>query len=388
MRNLSKILICLLLLAPLQNIKAQQMPLSDSAFASVITCGPGNDFYTTFGHSAIRVCDPARGIDSVYNYGTFDFNTKNFYLKFATGRLNYCLSRRQYLEYMYEYFYEKRAVWEQPLLLTHQELNNLYLALEWNYRPENRYYRYDLFRDNCATRTRDMVTSALAHRTLWTEATADTNLSYRELIYPLMDRKLEWWRLGCDLLMGARCDKRCSNFEYMFLPMQLMNQLDTTTFADTHRPFAAKTVQILPETKDELADSLSPTILFWFLFVVVLCFTVIGWSKRWPMTWLDAVLFGVVGLLSLFILAMWFGSAHYCTKLNFNLLWASPLFIYFAIALRRSNRWIVIAQIVMLVAALLILVTGWPQHFNAAVTPIALTLFVRLINNLRFNNNK
>ena len=59
---------------------AQSLPLSDSATAYVITCGPGNDFYTTFGHSAIRITDSTRGIDYVYNYGTFVFDTPHFYL--------------------------------------------------------------------------------------------------------------------------------------------------------------------------------------------------------------------------------------------------------------------------------------------------------------------
>ena len=68
--------------------KAQELPLSPTATASVITCGPGNDFYTTFGHSALRITDTARGLDLIYNYGTFDFDTPHFYWKFAKGQLH------------------------------------------------------------------------------------------------------------------------------------------------------------------------------------------------------------------------------------------------------------------------------------------------------------
>lgn len=363
--------------------QSQDLPLGENAFASVIVCEPGNDFYTTFGHAAIRICDPGQNIDVVYNYGTFDFNTKNFYLKFAMGRLDYCLSRANFGHYLEDYIIERRAVWEQRLDLTNQEVNNLFLALEWNYLPANRYYRYDFFRDNCATRVRDMINNSLIHRTLFTPTTPADALSYRELINSLMDRKLEWWRFGTDLLLGTRCDRPCNSDEYMFLPKELLVQLDTTTVSNTGKPLVAQKNKICSDTRPELSDSVSPTIVFWFIFVATLCVTVIGWAKRWRLQWMDAILFGAAALISLFLIFMWFASAHYCTKLNLNLFWASPLFIYFAIAIRRSNRWIVVTQLVLLVTTLIIMLIGWPQHFNAAVCPIALTLIIRLISQIK-----
>ena len=66
--------------------------LSERASISLLTGSPGAELYSTFGHSAIRVHDPGTGMDIVFNYGTFDFNTPNFYLKFAQGKLNYKLS--------------------------------------------------------------------------------------------------------------------------------------------------------------------------------------------------------------------------------------------------------------------------------------------------------
>ena len=107
-----------------------QMPLSETATASVITCGPGDDFYTTFGHSALRITDSAQGIDVVYNYGTFDFDTPHFYWKFMRGKLDYCLSRTSFGNFMVEYVSEGREVREQRLNFSQQEVNNLYLLLE------------------------------------------------------------------------------------------------------------------------------------------------------------------------------------------------------------------------------------------------------------------
>lgn len=382
------VLIFALLLLPFagQAQEQEQRPLSDSAFASVLTCGAGDEFYTSFGHTAIRVCDTARGLDMVYNYGTFDFDTPHFYWTFARGKLNYCLSRSSFEDFMLEYRYEGRAVWEQRLRLSEQEVNNLYLMLETNYLPEYRYYMYDFFRDNCATRVRDMVRDCLCHDRLSPECRRDTNLSYRNILYQSTEGTLLWWRLAIDMALGVRCDQRCSNYEYMFSPLKMMEQFDTLTRVGSGEPVAEQAVTLLQETRQQPSRSLSPTLVFWVLFVMVLCLTLMEWRKGWSLGWMDRVLFIVVSLLSLLALFLWLCTDHYCTKINLNVLWASPLFIYFAIMLRRSNRWVVVAQLVMLLAAMVMTLAPLPQQLNAALLPISLLLAVRLIAQLKVKN--
>ena len=88
----------LLLFLLLMSLALNAQVLSDSATASVLTCGAGEDFYTSFGHSAIRITDPVKWLDLVYNYGTFDFGTPHFYWKFMRGQL----SRTAYAEFIDE----------------------------------------------------------------------------------------------------------------------------------------------------------------------------------------------------------------------------------------------------------------------------------------------
>lgn len=358
---------------------AQSIPLTDSAYASILTCGEGNEYYLSWGHSAIRICDTVQGIDVVYNYGTFDFDTPHFYWKFACGQLDYCLSRQSFDHFMWEYIYEGRAVWEQRLRLTHQELNNLFIMLEQNHLPEYRYYKYEFFRDNCATRVRDMVANCLVHRTLSPETTDSQALTYRDYLYQPTEENKLWWRLGVDIVLGRRCDHRCSNYEAMFSPIEMMHQFDTLTVSDTHQPVADPAVALLTDTRTPLSNSLSPTLIFYILFAVVLILTVLQLKCGWRMRWLDITLFSATTLVSLMILFLWFFTAHYCTKYNFNILWASPLFLYFAIRLQKSNRWVVWTQIILLLATVAITFIGIPQSFNIAVCPIALTLLVRLL---------
>lgn len=392
----------LLTLVTLPGLKAQMIEaqLGDSSFVSLLTCGPGEEFYTTWGHSAIRVCDSTLNIDLVYNYGTFDFSTKNFYLKFAQGRLDYCISRDRYSDFIGAYNYERRSVWEQHLNLTRQERNNLFILLEHNYLPENRYYKYDFFRDNCATRIRDIINGSLCHRYVFEPSDVENAVTYRDLLYAPTE-KLLWWRLGVDLLLGQRCDKLCNSNEYLFSPMEMMVQTDTTAFKikDANGKLIPQvdslgnTMFILGEKRQLLNSDLppipksfSPTLCFWLLFIIVLALTIFGWAKQKRLVWLDEILFWIVSLLSILFILMWFATNHYCTKLNWNILWANPFFIYYAIRLRKSNK--VVLYFGMLLE-LVTLIGFWflPQSFNAAVFPIALTLFIRLLDKCRNINN-
>lgn len=343
---------------------AQSLPLSETAKASVITCGPGDDFYTTFGHSALRICDTATGVDKVYNYGTFDFDTPHFYWKFMRGQLDYCLGRFSFENFMFEYQTEGRAVWEQQLSFSPQEVSNLYLLLEQKYLPEYRYYRYDFFRDNCATRIRDMVYLACGKKKVVKEEMRES-LSYRDYLHSAMCDKLEWWAMGVDLLLGLPADHRCSADDAMFYPLVMQE-----VFAAAQRGGASlvgPSTLLLAENRDEVSDSFPPFVVFTLLFVVmaVLC----RWRRAFGIA--VRVLFVVAGLIGLFLLFMWFGTNHYCTEWNLNILWASPLLIWMAVYLERTPRWAMWIQLAMFVVALVWVV--W-CHLSVAFIPLILTL--------------
>lgn len=347
------------------------LPLSDSATASVITCGPGNDFYLAFGHSAIRICDSTRGIDFVYNYGTFDFDTPHFYLKFAQGRLDYCLSRTTFSRFMTTYDLERRAVWEQRLKIGPQEVNNLFLMLEWNYLPENRYYRYDFFRDNCATRVRDMVEGSVGHATI-TYDESHAGQSYRRMVHESAGACQQWWTLGVDMLLGLPADHRCDEREAMFHPIKMMQTFAGSRLSqsDRNRDMVEQPTQHLADHREPLSRSFPPLVVFALVFVAVALLT---WKKLWP-RWADRTLFVLAGVVGLFLCFMWFGTDHYCTAWNLNILWASPLLILIAIRMERSPRWALWFQLgCFAVATVWVAVCG----LSAAIIPIILMLALR-----------
>lgn len=333
---------------------ASQQELSVYATASVLTCGPGNDFYTTFGHTAIRITDPELGIDYVYNYGTFDFNTPNFYWKFMRGQLDYKLARTSFERFIEEYRFEGRAVWEQPLCFEYGQLQNLYILLETNLLPEYRYYKYDFFRDNCATRPRDVIYSAWAMDTLLQRQAPMR--SYRRLVADNLRDTLEWWRLGIDLLFGLPADHRCTAPERMFLPMELMAEYAATGVSGIWAgPGLVDEPQLLlADSREPLGRSFPPEAAFGILLAVLSLLTAVSRRSQGVGTALrvvNRVLFVVAGLIGLFLCFMWFGTDHYCTAWNLNILWASPLLILVAIRMERSPRWALWLQLACFVAA-------------------------------------
>lgn len=363
----------LALLALVRPAQAQRrpLPLGDSAYASVITCGPGNDFYLAFGHSAIRICDPARGIDYAYNYGTFDFDTPHFYLKFAQGQLNYCLSRTAFGLFVATYDHERRAVWEQRLNLSPQEVNNLYLMLEWNYLPENRYYQYDFFRDNCATRVRDMVESAFGHRT--PQYAPCDGKSYRRLVHESAGPCQQWWTLGVDLLLGIRTDGRLGVREAMFHPLRMMETFGQSTAgsADGRQSMVQPAGQHLQDHRMPLHRSFPPLVVFSLMLALTAVMTV----KDWWRSWMDRLLFAVAGLAGLFLCFMWFGTDHWCTRWNLNILWLSPLLLLIAIRHRKSPAWgLWLQEGCFALAAVWVAVCG----LSAAILPIIIMLALRV----------
>ncbi|NQX90714.1 MAG: DUF4105 domain-containing protein, partial [Flavobacteriales bacterium] len=192
------------------------LKLSDEAQLSLLTCSPGAELYSTFGHSAIRINDPVKNIDWVYNYGTFEFSD-DFYAKFAQGKLNYRLSKGTFTNFVNEYIYFGRKVEEQVFLLSRNDIQLLFEALEENYKPENRTYRYDFFFDNCSTRILDIVEETLDGEIVFNDPLPADSMTFREMIDSYQGH-MPWGDFGIDLALGTPCDRYMEHPEQTFIP--------------------------------------------------------------------------------------------------------------------------------------------------------------------------
>ena len=195
---------------------------NDSIRLSLLTCAPGEEIYSLFGHTAIRYEDPANGIDAVFNYGLFSFNTPNFILRFSLGETDYQLGATDYARFAAEYAFDGRSVWQQTLNLSKEEKAELIRLLQENYLPENRVYRYNFFYDNCATRPRDKIEESIDGKVIYPAEPQDGSLSFRDIVHQYC-KGHPWARFGIDLCIGSEADRPITQRQMMFAPFYLMD---------------------------------------------------------------------------------------------------------------------------------------------------------------------
>jgi hypothetical protein len=347
---------------------------------SLLTCSPGEELYSTFGHTAIRVTDSARGSDIVYNYGTFDDRDPNFYTKFTKGIMLYALSSYSFQEFLQEYTSEKRGVIEQVLALTCAEKQNLYNALQQNALEQNRYYYYYFHNDNCTTRARDMVAQKTGASVVFKNILPADHPTYRQLIHTYLDKGGQYWsKLGIDICLGSTFDKKVTNEQSMFLPDYLMKGFDSAT-ANNHPLVSQKQVVLPVATVEQTSPWFTPVVFFSALLVIVilLSFSKSMWAQR-TLNVFDCIFFLFVGLFGVLIVTLWAIRVDTVCRNNFNVLWALPTHLPIAFVVYLKRKWIrQYFRIVLILAALLILFRLFiPQQFNIAVVPILGIIIVR-----------
>ena len=363
---------------------AQQIKLSPSAEVSVITCGPGtNELYASFGHSAFRVLDLDHKIDRVYNYGTFDFDTPNFYLKFAQGKLLYQLSAYNFGDFLRGYHRENRWVKGQVLDLQPEQVQEVFDFLENNAKPENRSYHYDFFYDNCSTKLYDVLQEVLGDRILFDSDFDKQNYSHRDLIELYMGHQ-PWGDLGIDLALGADIDKKASSKEYMFLPDYVFAAFTTIKIkeADQLKPIVKRTEEILLSYDDEVvSNGVMPIVVFSILSLFFMMLTYRDFQKKSRNKLLDLIIFSVTGVVGVLLLLLWFATDHSATANNFNVLWAFATNLVFLFLINKNARlsYFYVFTLLLLLDVTVLLWIFKVQVFHYSLIPLLAGLYVRYI---------
>lgn len=362
---------------------AQSINLTEKAEISILTIGPGNYLYDKFGHSAIRVKDKNIGIDMVFNYGTYDFNTPNFYSKFARGKLLYSLSLSDFTDFFQYYKKEDRWITEQLLNLNNNQKKAVFQLLMENAKPENREYLYDFTYDNCATRIRDILSLALEDKIDF--PTTQTNTSFRDLIQENLHSNT-WGSIGIQLALGASMDRHISRLEQQFLPNYVLKANTETHIKNNNKGWfpLVKETNYLNKQKKIKKSSFSITSP-WVIFSILgaLLFISVWRDKRNEnrTKYVDITIFTITGVIGLILVFLWFGTDHQATKFNYNILWAFPLNIFFIKTISSNNYNKRIIQFINLLRILLFLmffhwVTG-VQKFPIPILPLLIGLLIR-----------
>lgn len=346
---------------------------------SLLTCAPGEELYSTFGHTALRVQDGQQGKDYVFNYGTFEFGP-DFYTKFIRGKLLYFLSVQEFTEFMYEYQLQSRSIQEQVLQLSCAEKQKLYTALQVNAQEQNRYYRYDFLFDNCTTRAGDIVTKNTDSPVVFKTILPKDHPTFRNLIHNYLDAGHQYWsKLGIDILLGAKLDRKVTNREAMFLPDYLLKGFDSASVNNHPLVTSPQTILQMPSPlKDK--SFFTPGVVFGLLLVSVVGISFIhsNWVRAFISVF-DFLFFFILGLAGLLLLFMWFGTDHKVCQNNYNLLWALPTNVVMAFFVHSKKQWVK-KYFTIVFWLSLVLAVAWfflPQQMNNALLTVVFLIIYR-----------
>jgi len=372
----------LLLLLGVSVFANAKIMLSDSCRISLLTCEPSREVYARFGHTAIRVCDSINDIDYVYNYGIFDFSTKFFIARFVQGATDYMLQPVEMDYFLDSYIQRQSTVYEQVLDLSKNEKQKLYDALEENYLPENRVYRYNFVYDNCATRPFDKIWYCLNETPIITYSGKQT--TFRTIIDEFVGRN-NWLSFGIDIVIGSEADKPLNPLAPYAFPkytMEIINsitlQKDTVQYplvSDSHLLCVFPRVEI-PENYPT-----SPVNISILLLVAVAALSYFLYKKGKYAAWLDFILFLTCGLIGTVVFYLMFISYHPIVHQNYNLLWLNPLQLFFAFLLLKKSwrswlKYFAAFNAFTTMLAIMVYITGL-QIMSAAFLPLMAMMIIR-----------
>lgn len=350
--------------------------LSDSAQISLMTVVPGEFIYSTFGHSAIRVKDPGTRFDRCYNYGTFDFDQPNFILKFCQGKLLYNLDIESYRSFEYGNLQDRRPMQEQVFRMTQAQKQRIFDLLQENYKVENRYYKYDFFYDNCATRIRDILQETFTYQIQFDSSALPKNATMRQLLQPYIEDK-PWLDFGIDLVLGLPADRIAKTSDYMFLPDYVHNLFaKAKTGEGVALIQSERNIPEVPLKKEPFDPSPldRPFLVMSFVAVIGLL------SMANPRTEhiFDTIFWFVLGIAGLVIGLLWFATDHSATKFNLNILWAWPTHLLFFWRTRRSGPTENYFTVAALTAVLILIFWNWiPQEMPTPAIPLIILVVVK-----------
>ena len=352
----------------------------DEVEVFLVTCGPGTEVYSIYGHSALRIIDPSEETDLAYNWGVFDFATPNFAWKFAKGRLEYMLGVDTFERFIQEYFFEQRSVYQQKVNLEPDEIETLFALLKENMKPENIKYKYDFFYDDCSTRIRDILEKTLGDKLSYPPETSGDVPTFRELVKEYQKR-YPWLQMGIDLLLGMPSYKKASFRDRMFLPFDLQEGL---TDAVVNRngetvPLLQSTEILLEFDPPEIKTSflIKPFLVFSLLLIVII---IMSGTIRNVKTnrIIDLIIFSIYSVLAIMMIFFNFFSEHQQLNWNLNIIWLNPFILLCLASLVLNKDWYIWFRIVFSLALIaLIAQVLFLNTFNIAFIPLELLLIVR-----------
>lgn len=368
---------------------------TDSIRVSLITCSPGQEIYSLYGHTAIRCQNFDKGVDVAFNYGVFSFDQPDFMWRFVRGKCDYIVMSVPWNYFLREYEDRGSSVVAQVLNLNREESNKIYDALVQNSRPENCEYRYNFLYNNCTTMVRNMIERCVDGRVQYPDSIPLG--TYREMLHEYTAQH-PWAQEGNDILLGASVDTVLSARAAMFAPDYMRRYAEGAFICSVEnnmKPLVKSTEIILQKKNNSMPDEfpLSPEEMAGLCFLVFLALMLFERCVNWMFWFGDMLLLLVQGLAGVLLTFMFFFSEHPAVDSNWQIWVLNPLalvgipYVVKSAWMRKKTLWHALYFVIL---TLFMVFSPWiPQDFGKLVVPLTLCLLTRPISYyLYYRKNK
>lgn len=333
---------------------AQEIPFdpADGEHIEIVlmTVAPGDLIWEHYGHNELVVFDRRTGALS-YSWGVFDLEREGFSRDFFFGEWKYRLAVFPFERQAKFYQSFGRALWLQRLELTAAQRAELAAFLEWNARPENCWYLYDYYKDNCSTRIRDAIDRSLGGvlRAKWgqepgTRASGEGPTSFRYHTLRLSGRLTPSALiayLGTMLVFGPSIEEPSMVWDEMFVPLELRDAVRETMVeneAGAMVSLVTREETIPPGAKPSDPRSAPQWTLLFFgaacfagaLFLLLARAARRSTAVRWLFGGLATGGAFFIGFCGVFILLVWAITEHQAARPNFNAFHFTPVSLLLA----------------------------------------------------------
>jgi hypothetical protein len=299
--------------------------INDQTKVSVLTVDVAEEAHSLYGHTALRIQDAKSGIDIVYNYGMFDFSTKNFILKFIKGDLQYYAAAYPYRDFEYSYQLDNRSIYEQTLNISVQEKQALFEKLNNSLYSNERFYTYKFIDRNCTTKVIEVLNSVLENNPIVKKNIDDK--TYRDILFPYAKNHF-YQKLGINIIFGKKVDEKETT---IFLPFDLLENLKIINY--NGKPIVSDVITLFKA--NPVAEGFSWLDTNYSLIIILLLFVILNKKAT------NIVYFTALGIVGLLFFIVTFYSFHKEVQWNYNMLLFNPLYILLSIFIFKNNqKWI------------------------------------------------
>ncbi len=328
---------------------------SNFVTASILVMTEGPEFYSTLGHSTLRLECPVHNLDYCFTFETE--HTGDYLLRFFSGRAQGHVVAVPTAEFIDTYRREGRGVTQHELNLTLHQKQRLWENLDNDYvDPDNR--KYNFLMNNCTSVTTQAIDNSLIDETInyqWpayiTDKSGDPLRFYT--------RNSPWMEFLCFTLLGYTADMSISKFQCL-APESVVPTLAASAIenadGETRPVLVGKPIELVPQTYHYQAPPLSPAVVFGALLIVVLAITLLQWRLHWHRLGAvtDAVLVAAHTLAGMALLLFSTLGSLFASSWNWYLIPLCPIAWALCLWARRHNArrlWMAVSIVLALFVA-------------------------------------